>query len=125
MIKTFVKLGLINSTCIINLVSILLVSNHWFSFEPSPFRIVIPALVIMGILSTILMSMMPINSNLYEKTVSVLCVVSFVLFFACAISAHANISRFSLERGSDLYDKYSLPALLPAISCGILSVLKG
>ena len=124
MIRNFFRFGLINTTCVINLVSILLVANHWFPFQPTLFRAAIPALVILGILSTILMSMTPHSSTFYEKAVNILFVASFVLFFACALSAHANISRFGLERGSDLYDKYSLPALLPAISGGILSILK-
>lgn len=119
-----IKWGLVNALCIVNLVSILLVVNHWFPLNPMFFKMIIFALVIMKILSTVLLSVIPNSILIYEKIVNILYYASFVIFGICLISAIANITRFGLERGTTLYDNYSLPAIFPVISGVILYFLK-
>ena len=119
-----IKWGLVNTLCIVNVVSILLVVNHWLPLNPMIFKVVIFALVIMGIVSTILLSAIPNSILIYEKIINILYYASFALFGICLISAIANISRFGLERGTALYDSYSLPAIFPVISGMVLYFLK-
>lgn len=119
-----IKWGLVNTLCIVNVVSILLVVNHWISLDPMIFKVVIFALVIMGIVSTVLLSAIPNSILIYEKSINILYNASFALFGICLISAIANISRFGLERGTTQYNSYSLPAIFPVISGMVLYFLK-
>lgn len=119
-----IKWGLMNGLCIVNLVSILLIINHWFPLNPMFIKMIIFALVIIGILSTVLLSTIPNSILIYEKIVNILYYASFVIFGICLISAIANITRFGLERGTTLYNRYSLPAVFPVISGVMLYFLK-
>ena len=119
-----IKWGLVNTLCIVNVVSILLVVNHWLPLNPMIFKVVIFALVIMGIVSTVLLSAIPNSILIYEKSINILYNASFALFGICLISAIANISRFGLERGTTQYNSYSLPAIFPVISGMVLYFLK-
>ena len=119
-----IKWGLVNTLCIVNVVSILLVVNHWLPLNPMIFKVVIFALVIMGIVFTVLLSAIPNSILIYEKSINILYNASFALFGICLISAIANISRFGLERGTTQYNSYSLPAIFPVISGMVLYFLK-
>lgn len=124
MVKPFIKFGLINITCIINLVSILLVANHWFSIKPLITKIIIFTFIGLGILSTVLLSTLSLNYDIYVKILDILNVISFVIFGICVLSAIIKIKILGIDRGSTAYAMYSLPAVLPMISGVILFVLK-
>lgn len=124
MVRAFIKFGLINTLCIMNLVAVLLLVHQWFTIKPTLFKTITIAMIVLGLLSTVLMSLIPNNSVLYKKTVNVLEKVSFVVFWICAISAQVNIYRFGIERGTELYHLYSFPVALPIISGVILGCIK-
>jgi hypothetical protein len=124
MARVFIKFGLINTLCIINLVAVLLLVNQWFAIKPFLFKTIIITIALLGVLFTVLMSLIPNNALLYEKAVDVIYNVSLIIFGICVVSAIANIYRFGIKRGTELYDIYSLPALFPAISGVILYFIR-
>ena len=124
MIKPFIKWGLLNMCCIMNLVAILLIANHWFSMKTITIKIGIFTLIVLGIISTVLFSMLSLKFDIYTKVLNNLYFISFICFGLCVLSSIINIAIFKLERGSTLYDLYSLPTIFPIISSVILFTLK-
>lgn len=124
MIKSFIRGGLLSFCCMLNLIGILLVINHWISIKSFIFSISgVFILGCLGIVSVVWLSKLSSRFDVYTIALKHLTRVSVIIFGICALSLSVKTDLLNLARGSTLYNLYYFPMVFPLFSIAILAVL--
>ena len=123
-IVNIIRYFTLNVACALDIFSLIFVFHQWIPIKHSILKYIIIGMLFAVLIVTAIQTMIPISFDCYTKFIKILYIITIVIFFVCDISAMFKIDILNLERGTQLYDKYSHPAILPLISGILLFFIK-
>lgn len=123
--KLLIKLIFISVSCFVDLFSILLILNLFINLKSITIKIIMIISFIICFIGTLALLFYVKNSEpIIKKMIQILTIITIGIFFIGFSLTKYKIHLVDAERGSDIYDKISLPALIPLIS-GIMLFISG
>ena len=123
-IVNIIRYFTLNVACALDIFSLIFVFHQWIPIKHNILKYIIIGMLFAVLIATAIQTMIPINFDCYTKFIKILYIITIVIFFVCDISAMFKIDILNLERDTQLYDKYSRPAILPLISGILLFFIK-